>query len=154
MHKLYDVTYTIISSDIAPDIFADSSIFTEEEPSTHVDTFNTFQDFFDAVSSHKYPLACSFPNSNYTDGISLFGKPFVTIHGLRFDYNITERNFKAPVLIQTTCKERSTKDNNFDFFKKNLSMDNFKIFLQEQFDANTSSPSPTLNTLTEKLLND
>lgn len=154
MHKLYDVTYTIISSDIAPDIFADGSIFTEEEPSTHVDTFNTFQDFFDAVSSHKYPLACSFPNSNYTYGISLFGKPFVTIHGLRFDYNITERNFKAPVHIQTTCKERSTKDNNFDFFKKNLSMDDFMTFLQEQFDANTSSPSPTLNTLTEKLLND
>lgn len=152
MHKLYDVTCTIISSDIAPDIFADGSIFTEEEPSTQVDTFNTFQDFFDAVSSHKYPW--SIPGSNYTYGTSMFGKPFVTVYGLRFDYNITERNFKAPVLIQTTCKECSTKDNSFDFFKRNLSMDNFKIFLQEQFDANTSSPSPTLNTLTEKLLND
>lgn len=130
MHKLYDVTYTIISSDIAPDIFADSSIFTEEELSTHVDTFNTFQDFFDAVSSHKYPWS-----SNYTYGISMFGKPFVTIYGIRFDYNITERNFKAPVIIQTTCKERSTKDNNFDFFKKNLSMDDFMIFLQERYGA-------------------
>ena len=133
MHKLYDITYTIISSDIAPDIFADSSIFTEEEPSTHVDTFNTFQDFFDAVSSHKYPWCI--PGSNYTYGISMFGKPFVTIYCVRFDYNITERNFKAPVLIQTTCKERSTKDNSYDFFKKNLSMDDFKIFLQEQFGA-------------------
>ena len=131
MHKLYRVTYTIISNDIAPDIFADSSIFTEEEPSTHVDTFNTFQDFFDAVSSHKYPW--SIPGSNYTYGISMFGKPFVTIYGVRFDYNITERSFKAPVLIQTTCKECSTKDNNFDFFKKNLSMDNFMTFLQERY---------------------
>lgn len=152
MHKLYNVTYTIISNDIAPDIFANSSIFTEEEPSTQVDTFNTFHDFFDAVSSHKYPF--SFPNSNYTYGTSLFGKPFVTIYCVRFDYNITERNFKAPVLIQTTYKECSTKDNSFDFFKKNLSMDDFKIFLQEQFSAKTSSPSTTLNTLTEKLLND
>lgn len=133
MHKLYDVTYTIISSDIAPDIFADSSIFTEEEPSTQVDTFNTFQDFFDAVSSHKYPLACAFPNSNYTYGTSLLGKPFVIIHGVRFDYNITEKNFKTPVLIQTTYKECTTKDNNFDFFKKNLSMDDFMIFLQERY---------------------
>ena len=131
MHKLYDVTYTIISSDIAPDIFANSSIFTEEEPSTHVDTFNTFQDFFDAVSSHKYPW--SIPGNNYTYGISMFGKPFVTIYGARFDYNITEKNFKAPVLIQTTCKECSTKDNNFDFFKKNLSMDDFITFLQERY---------------------
>lgn len=131
MHKLYRVTYTIISSDIAPDIFADRSVFTEEEPSTHVDTFNTFQDFFDAVSSHKYPW--SIPGSNYTYGISMFGKPFVTIYGVRFDYNITERNFKAPVLIQTTCKECSTKDNNFDFFKKNLSMDDFMTFLQERY---------------------
>lgn len=135
MHKLYDVTYTIISSDIASDIFADSSIFTEEEPSTQVDTFNTFHDFFDAVSSHKYPLALSFPNSNYTYGTSLLGKLFVTIHGVRFDYNITERNFKAPVLIRTTYKECSTKDNNFDFFKKNLSMDDFMTFLQERYGA-------------------
>lgn len=135
MHKLYDVTYTIISNDIAPDIFADSSIFTEEEPSTQVDTFNTFHDFFDAVSSYKYPSALSFPNSNYTYGTSLLGKLFVTIHGVRFDYNITERNFKAPVLIQTTYKECSTKDNNFDFFKKNLSMDDFMTFLQERYGA-------------------
>lgn len=135
MHKLYDVTYTIISSDITPDIFADGSIFTEEEPSTQVDTFNTFQDFFDAVSSHKYPLECAFPNSNYTYGTSLLGKPFVTIHGVRFDYNITERNFKAPVIIQTTYKECSTKDNSFDFFKKNLSMDDFMTFLQERYGA-------------------
>lgn len=135
MHKLYDVTYTITSSDIAQDIFADGSIFTEEEPSPQVDTFNTFQDFFDAVSSHKYPLALSFPNSNYTYGTSLFGKPFVTIHGVRFDYNITERNFKAPVLIQTTYKECSTKDNSFDFFRKNLSMDDFMTFLRERYGA-------------------
>lgn len=135
MHKLYDVTYTIISSDIAPDIFADSSIFTEEEPSPQVDTFNTFHDFFDAVSSYKYPSALSFPNSNYTYGTSLLGKLFVTIHGIRFDYNITERNFKAPVIIQTTYKERSTKDNSFDFFKKNLSIDDFMTFLQERYGA-------------------
>lgn len=135
MHKLYDVTYTIISSDIAPDIFADTSIFTEEEPSTQVDTFNTFQDFFDAVSSHKYPLACAFPNSNYAYGTSLLGKPFVIVHGIRFDYNITVRNFKAPVLIRTTYKECSTKDNSFDFFKNNLSMDDFMAFLQERYGA-------------------
>lgn len=133
MHKLYDVTYTIISSDIAPDIFADSSIFTEEKPSTQVDTFNTFHDFFDAVSSHKYPWCI--PGSNYTYGTSLLGKPFVTVYGIRFDYNITERNFKAPVLIRTTYKECSTKDNNFDFFKKNLSMDDFMTFLQERYGA-------------------
>lgn len=135
MHRLYDVTYTIISSDIAPDIFADSSIFTEEEPSPQVDTFNTFQDFFDAVSSYKYPSALSFPNNNYTYGTSLFGKPFVTIHGVRFDYNITERNFKAPVIIRTTYKECSTKDNSFDFFKNNLSVDDFMTFLQERYGA-------------------
>lgn len=131
MHKLYDVTYTIISNDIVPDIFADSSIFTEEEPSTQVDTFNTFQDFFDAVSSHKYPWCI--PDSNYTYGISLLGKPFVIVHGICFDYNITERNFKAPVLIRTTYKECSPKDNNFDFFKKNLSMDDFMTLLQERY---------------------
>lgn len=146
MHKLYDVTYTIISSDIAPDIFAVSSIFTEKEPSTHVDTFNTFQDFFDAVSAHKYPWCI--PGSNYTYGISMFGKPFVTIYGVRFDYNITERNFKAPVLIQTTCKERSTKDNNFDFFKKNLSMDDFMTFLQERYGADCKAV--IFNTAMEK----
>ena len=146
MHKLYDVTYTIISSDITPDIFADSSIFTEEEPSTHVDTFNTFQDFFDAVSSHKYPW--SIPGSNYTYGISIFGKPFVTIYGVRFDYNITERNFKAPVIIQTTYKEYSTKDNSFDFFRKNLSIDDFMTFLRERYGADCKAA--ILNNLMEK----
>lgn len=144
MHKLYDVTYTIISNDISPDIFADSSIFTEEEPSTQVDTFNTFHDFFDAVSSHKYPSALSFPNSNYTYGTSLLGKLFVIIHGIRFDYNITERNFKAPVIIQTTYKECSTKDNSFDFFKKNLSMDDFMTFLQERYGA---APTQIMQTI-------
>ena len=147
MHKLYDVTYTIISNDIAPDIFADGSIFTEEEPSPQVDTFNTFQDFFDAVSSHKYPW--SIPGSNYTYGISMFGKPFVTIYGVRFDYNITEKNFKAPVHIQTTCKERSTKDNSYDFFKKNLSMDDFMTFLQEHYGADCKAI--LFNTAMEKI---
>ena len=142
MHKLYNVTYTIISSDIAPDIFADGSIFTEEEPSTQVDTFNTFHDFFDAVSSHKYPW--SIPCSNYAYGISLFGKPFVTVYGIRFDYNITERNFKAPILIQTTYKERSAKDNSYDFFKKNLSMDDFMTFLQERYGA---APTQIMQTI-------
>lgn len=136
MHKLYDITYTIISSDIAPDIFADGSIFTEEELSPQVDTFNTFQDFFNAVSSHKYPW--SIPGSNYAYGTSLLGKQFVIFHGIYFDYNITERNFKAPVLIRTTYKECSTKDNSFDFFKKNLSMDDFMTFLQERYGESMS----------------
>ena len=97
MHKLYDVTCTIISSDIAPDIFADSSIFTEEEPSTQVDTFNTFQDFFDAVSSHKYPW--SIPGSNYTYGISRSAR-----HSLQ-----------STVSVLTTTSQRGTLKPRFLF---------------------------------------
>lgn len=40
-------------------------------------------------------------------------------------------NFKAPVSVETQYKEYSTKDYNFDFFKENLSMDDFVIFLRE-----------------------
>lgn len=51
MHKLYNVTYTITDGDIATDEFASGRLFTEEDLSEHIDTFYTFNDFFDAVSS-------------------------------------------------------------------------------------------------------
>lgn len=125
MHKLYNVTYTITDGDIATDEFASGRLFTEEDLSEHIDTFYTFNDFFDAVSSYKHPYS----NCNY--GISILGRPFVTIYGVRFDYTITDRNFKSPLQIKTTYKECSTKYNDIDFFKKNLSVDDFVIFLRE-----------------------
>lgn len=40
-------------------------------------------------------------------------------------------NFKAPVSVETQYKECSTKDYDFNFFKENLSMDDFVTFLRE-----------------------
>ena len=78
MHKLYSVSYTIIC-DKQRDLFADAMLFTADNLKNCVKNYNTFQEFYNAVSSHKYPW--SIPGSNYTYGKSLFGKLFVTIPG-------------------------------------------------------------------------
>ena len=40
-------------------------------------------------------------------------------------------NFKAPVSVETQYAECPTEYYNFNFFKENLSVDDFIIFLQE-----------------------
>lgn len=64
-------------------------------------------------------------------GNSLLYDRFVTFHCTEDNLTITAKTFKAPVIIRTQYKECSTKDYNFDFFKENLSMDDFVIFLRE-----------------------
>jgi hypothetical protein len=54
---------------------------------------------------------------------------------LRLDYEITERNFKTPVTIEVNYEKCSPKVYDYDFFKKNLSMDDFMCFMQEHYGA-------------------
>ena len=133
MHKLYSVSYTILC-DKQRDLFADSMLFTAEKPKNCVENYNTFQEFYSAVSSNKYPWSLSL--SNYTYGKSLFGKLFVTIYGFHSDWTITEKNFTSPVGIEVTYRECSSSVYGIDFFKKHLSADNYITFLQEHYGAN------------------
>ena len=136
MHKLYSVSYTILC-DKQRDLFADAMLFTAENPQNCVENYNTFQEFYCAASSHKYPW--SIPWSNYTYGKSLFGKLFVTIYGVHSDWTITEKNFTCPVGIEVSYHECSPSVYGIDFFKKHLSADNFVMFLQEHYGANTDN---------------
>lgn len=125
MHKLYSAKYILIS-DGSNDIFASDLLFLEGEPTKHLDSFGTFYEFYDAVASCKYPWS----NHCYCDKSMFLHKSLVKFYG-SLDWVFTAENFKAPVSVETQYKEYSTKDYNFDFFKENLSMDDFIIFLRE-----------------------
>ena len=132
MHELYYAKYTI-TFDKDCDEFASTYLFKAEEPHNEVHTYSTFQDFFKAVKAHKYPWGI--PESNYTyhEPTGRFLKPSVVIYGVRIDYEITERNFKAPVTIEVNYEKCSTKVYGYDFFRNNLSMDDFMTFIHEHY---------------------
>lgn len=132
MHELYYAKYTI-TFDKDRDEFASTYLFKAEEPYNEVHTYSTFQDFFKAVKAHKYPWGI--PESNYTyhEPMGRFFKPSVVIYGVRLDYEITERNFKAPVTIEVNYEKCSPKVYSYDFFRSNLSMDDFMTFIHEHY---------------------
>ncbi len=132
MHELYYAKYTI-TFDKDRDEFASTYLFKTEEPHNEVHTYSTFQDFFKAVKAHKYPWGI--PESSYTyhEPTGRFFKPSVVIYGVRLDYEITERNFKAPVIIEVNYERCSPKVYSYDFFRSNLSMDDFMTFIHEHY---------------------
>lgn len=122
MHKLYYVRYLFSLGDINRCLHG-CYLFKNDTPPPYFQSFNTFDELYDAVSSS---------NSSFcSTGKSLLYDKFVTFRCDESPCTITAKTFKSPVIIRAQYKECSTKDYNFDFFKEHLSMDDFIIFLQE-----------------------
>ena len=134
MHELYYAKYTI-TFDKYCDEFASTYLFKAEEPHNEVHTYRTFQDFFKSVKAHKYPWGIPESNYTYRETTGRFFKQSGVIYGSRLNYEITERNFKNPVTIEVNYEKCSPKVYGYDFFKKNLSMDDFMCFIQEHYGA-------------------
>ena len=122
MHKLYYVTFSLDLGDINGSLYS-HYLFKEGPPPPHFKSFNTFEELYDAISSHSFPC--------WSAGVTLFHDKFVTFRCDGGSYTIIAKTFKSPVIIRAQYKECSTKDYKFDFFKENLSMDDFVIFLRE-----------------------
>jgi hypothetical protein len=122
MHKLYHVRYFFDLGDISKCLNS-SYLFKEGPPPLRFQSFHTFKELYDTVSSSSFSCCSA--------GKSLLYEEFVTFSCDEGHYTVTAKTFKAPVIIRAQHKECSTKDYNFDFFKKNLSMDDFVIFLRE-----------------------
>lgn len=127
MHKLYNLTYSIVEGK-ERDYFWDSFLFTEEEQKPVVDyTYNSFDDFYNAVVSDTLPVLIEHGKT------ILLHDPYVRIDGIHFDRTITKRDFVNPTSIRIECHECSPKFYGYDFFKKKLSLDDFMTFLQERY---------------------
>ena len=127
MHKLYRVTYRLHEGKESDDI-ASRFLFTEEEMHETVDWCRSFDSLLDAVKAHKCPgLYCG--ETAFTHRLCMY------YYGVRFDGTITERDFVNPTSFETMYHECSPQHYNYDFFKKNLSMDDFMTFLQERYGA-------------------
>ena len=127
MHKLYRVTYRLHEGKESDDI-ASRFLFTEEEMHETVDWYSSFDSLLDAVKAHKCPgLYCG--ETAFTHRLCMY------YYGVRFDGTITERDFVNPTSFETMYHECSPQHYNYDFFKKNLSMDDFMNFLQERYGA-------------------
>ncbi len=125
MHKLYRVTYRLHEGKESDDI-ASSFLFTEEEMHETVDWYSSFNSLLDAVKAHKCPgLYCG--ETAFTHRLCLY------YYGVRFDGTITERDFVNPTSFETTYHECSPQHYDYDFFKKNLSMNDFMTFIQERY---------------------
>ena len=127
MHKLYRVTYRLHEGKESDDI-ASRFLFTEEEMYETVDWYSSFDSLLDAVKAHKCPgLYCG--ETAFTHRLCMY------YYGVRFDGTITERDFVNSTSFETMYHECSPQHYNYDFFKKNLSMDDFMTFLQERYGA-------------------
>lgn len=122
MHKFYHMNYFLDLGSSNRSIY-NKNTFKEGAPPPYFKSFHTFEELYDFASSSD----CSFCST----GNSLLYDRFVTFHCTEDNLTITAKTFKPPVVIRAQYKECSTKDYNFDFFKENLSMDDFIIFLQE-----------------------
>lgn len=122
MRKLYRVTYRLHEDKESDDI-ASRFLFTEEEMHETVDWYTSFHSIFDAAKAHKCPgLYCG--KTDFSHRPCLY---------YCFDSTITERNFVNPTSFETMYHECSPQHYDYDFFKKNLSMDDFMTFLQERY---------------------
>lgn len=125
MHKLYRVTYRLSEGKEYDDI-ATQFLFTEEEMHDTIDWYSSFNSLLDAVKAHKCPgLYCG--KTEFTH------RPCLYYYGVRFDSTITEKNFVTPTSFEVFYHECSPQYYDYDFFKKNLSMDDFMTFLQERY---------------------
>ena len=122
MHKFYHMNYFLDLGSSNRSIY-NNYTFKEGAPPPYFKSFHTFEELYNFASSSD----CAFCSA----GNSLLYDRFVTFHCTEDNLTITAKTFKAPVVIRAQYKECFTKDYNFDFFKENLSMDDFIIFLQE-----------------------
>lgn len=130
MHKLYRVTHRLYEGKEYDDI-ASRFLFTEEEMHATIDWYTSFHSLFDAAKAHKcIGLYCGKTDFSH--------RPCLYYHGVRFDSTITEKNFVNPTSFETIYHECSPQYYGYDFFKKNLSMDNFMIFMQERYGESMS----------------
>ena len=136
MHKLYRVTYRLCEGK-EPDEIASRLLFTEEEMHATIDWYTSFNSLFDAAKAHKCPgIDCC--KTVFTH------RPYLYYYGVHFDSTITERSFVNPTYFETTYHECSPQHYDYDFFKKNLSMDDFMTFLQERYGA---APTQIIQTI-------
>lgn len=127
MHKLYNVTYCLYEGKEYEDIFS-RRLFTEEEMHATIDSYTSFHSLFDAAKAKKCPgLYCSKTVFSH--------RPCLYYYGGHYDSTITERNFVNPTSFETKYYECSPQHFGYDFFKENLSMDDFMTFLQERYGA-------------------
>lgn len=140
MHKLYRVTYRLHEGKESDDI-ASRFLFTEEEMHETVDWYSSFNSLLDAVKDHKCP-------GLYCGETAFTHRPYLYYYGIHFDSIITERSFVNPTSFETTYYECSPQHYGYDFFKKNLSMDDFMTFLQERY--GTDCKTILFNTTMEK----
>lgn len=122
MHKLYHMSCLLDLGSSNRSIY-NGLTFKEGTPPPHFKSFHTFKELYDAVSSSSFSYCSA--------GKSLLYEEFVTFCCDGGPYTVTAKTFKAPVIIRAQYKECSTKDYNFNFFKENLSVDDFVIFLRE-----------------------
>lgn len=127
MHKLYRVTYRLCEGKESDEI-ASRLLFTEEEMHATIDWYTSFNSLFNAAKTHKCPgIDCR--KTEFTH------RPYLYYYGVHFDSTITERSFVNPTSFETTYHECSPQHYDYDFFKKNLSMDDFMTFLWERYGA-------------------
>lgn len=140
MHKLYSVTYCLYEGKECEDIHS-RLLFTEEEMHTTIDLYTSFHSLFDAAKANKCPgLYCSKTVFSH--------RPCLYYYGGHYDSTITERNFVNPTSFETTYCECSPQHFGYDFFKNNLSVDDFMTFLQERY--GTDCKTILFNTTMEK----
>lgn len=136
MHKLYYVKYTFICGK-QQDGFADRYLFTKNEVHPGIYTCNTYQELFNTIKTLRNETDFECCWFRYTEprhtvlGITIGSS--VVIDGLRMSWEFNEKNFKGPVFIQVSYCECSPQYHSYDFFKRNLSMDDFMTFIHEHY---------------------
>lgn len=131
IHKLYRVIYSIEMGKYK-DKFYEDFLFTDKEMVSEVDTSWSFYEFFDKINKDGIKEKSKYPHRIITSSEFLSKKNMVVVYCIREDFYITERNFNRPTSIYIEYKECPTSEYSYKFFEQNLSLDDFKILLQER----------------------
>lgn len=126
MHELYYWESFIEIPGMEPECFCSGHYFTETEPTENVDRFDDFDDFL------KWSEATDMPGVEVCTSHFLKSKE-VTSYGIRFNITVTCCNFKPGTTVRTKYKHVSPKAQNLEYFKQNLSLDDFITFMQEHY---------------------
>lgn len=126
MHELYYWESFIEIPGREPEYFCSGHYFTETEPTENVDRFDDFDDFL------KWSEATDMT------GVKVYTQMFqkskeITFFGIKFDTIVTRYNFKPGTTVRIKYELVSPKVRNMEYFKHNLSADDFFTFIRERF---------------------
>lgn len=124
MHELYYWEAYIEIPGEKPECFCSGNYFTETEQTENIDRFDNFDDFL------KWSEATDMTGVEVCTSHFLKIKE-VTFYGIRFNITVTCDNFKPGTTVRTKYKHVSPKLKNLEYFKQNLSLDDFITFMQE-----------------------